>query len=85
MFTANFQPFNVTPVDDDDDWMSQKEMIHRQSHLRNFQEFFLRANKYPCLSLGGCKDEQHGKIVVVEVNQLYSCSSTRKLRMFPIK
>ncbi|XP_046853566.1 cell cycle checkpoint protein RAD17-like isoform X2 [Xenia sp. Carnegie-2017] len=52
--------------DDDDDWMSQKEMIHRQSHLRNFQEFFLRANKYPCLSLGGCKDEQHKKIVVVE-------------------
>ena len=42
-------------------------MVHRQSQLKNFRDFFLRANKYPSLFLGVSNAEQNKKIILVEV------------------
>lgn len=42
-------------------------MVHRQSQVKNFRDFFLRANKYPCLSLGTSDATQDKKIILVEV------------------
>ena len=52
---------------DDWEWKNYEGMVHRQSQLKNFRDFFLRANKYPCLSIGVSNVEQDKKIILVEV------------------
>lgn len=52
---------------DDLEWKNYEGMVHRESQLKNFRDFFLRANKYPCLSLGTSDAAQNKKIILVEV------------------
>ena len=56
---------------DDLEWRNYEGMVHRQSQLKNFRDFFLRANKYPCLSLGSSDATQDKKIILVEVLYVY--------------
>ncbi|XP_028403671.1 cell cycle checkpoint protein RAD17-like isoform X2 [Dendronephthya gigantea] len=51
---------------EDSEWKNYQGMVHRQSQLKNFRDFFLRANKYPCLSLSSNNTDVDKKIVLVE-------------------
>ncbi|CAB4019030.1 Cell cycle checkpoint RAD17, partial [Paramuricea clavata] len=51
---------------DNSEWKTYEGVVYRQSQLKNFRDFFLRANKYSCLSLGVSNVGQDKKIVLVE-------------------
>lgn len=48
------------------DWRNYEDMVRPESQLKRFQNFFLRANKYPCLSLGSSDVNQGKKIILIE-------------------
>lgn len=48
------------------DWRNYEDMVRPESQLKRFQDFFLRANKYPCLSLGSSNVNHGKKIILIE-------------------